>query len=209
MSTAKKTSAKRGRTRQQLLDAATKVFAAHGFEAGSIQEIAAVAGVANGTFYNYFPTKEAILEAAAIHYGVSYCERIAASCTHIEDAAERMAIGGKNYMTLALTQPDLARFMMSVATVSPVWDEQIRPYAQADLMLGIRQKRFHIASKAAAMDLIIGTNYAAINNILAGKAGRSHINAVAASILRGLGMPPKQADEVAKRPLPPLPAPTV
>ncbi|HEX6960023.1 MAG TPA: helix-turn-helix domain-containing protein [Ferrovibrio sp.] len=208
MSTAKKTAPplpKRERTRQQLLLAAAKVFAERGFDAAAIQEITAAAGVANGTFYNYFPTKEAILEAAAIQYGVSFCERISASYAHIEDGAERMAIGGRNYMTLALEQPQMARFMLSVALSSKVWDEKIRPYIHADLMLGIRQKRFHVASKEAAMDLISGTNMAAIRSLLTGAAGRSHISAVAASILRGLGMAPKDADEVARRPLPPLP----
>lgn len=205
MSIGKKPLTKRDRTRHQLLDSAVKVFAAHGFEAASIQEIAAVAGVANGTFYNYFPTKEAILEAAAIHYGVSLCERIDASCVQVEDGAERMAIGGRNYMLVALEQPDLARFMMSVALASPIWDERIRPYAYRDLLLGIKQKRFHVASKEAAMDLIMGTNLAAIRNILSGKYGRSHVTATAASILRGLGMSPKEADEIVRRPLPPLP----
>ena len=197
--------AKRERTRAQLIDAATKVFAARGFEAASIQEIAAVAGVANGTFYNYFPTKERVLEAAAVHYGVSYCERIDASCRDVADGAERMAIGGRRYMLLALEQPDMARFMLSVAVSSPVWDERIRPYVLADLLLGIKQKRFRVASKDAAMDLITGTNFAAIRSLLCGSAGRSHISATAASILRGLGMAPDEADAVARRPLPPLP----
>lgn len=197
--------AKRDRTRAQLIDAATRVFAARGFEAAAIQEIAAVAGVANGTFYNYFPTKEAVLEAAAVHYGVSYCERIAASCRDVVDGAERMAIGGRRYMLLALEQPDMARFLLSVAMSSPVWDERIRPYIHADLLLGIKQKRFHVASRDAAMDLIGGTNFAAIRSLLAGTAGRSHIGATAASILRGLGMAPEEADAVARRPLPPLP----
>lgn len=196
---------KRDRTRGQLIDAATKVFAARGFEAAAIQEIAAVAGVANGTFYNYFPTKEAILEAAAVHYGVSYCERIAASCLPIADGAERMAIGGRRYMLLALEQPEMARFLLSVAVSSPVWDERIRPFVHADLLLGIRQKRFHVASKDAAMDLISGTNFAAIRSLLNGTAGRGHVTATAASILRGLGMAPDEADAVARRPLPALP----
>ncbi|MEK9971135.1 MAG: TetR/AcrR family transcriptional regulator [Ferrovibrio sp.] len=208
MSTTKPQSSKRDRTRRQLLDAALKVFAARGFEAGSIQEIAAVAGVANGTFYNYFPTKDAILEAAAVHFGVSYCERIDASCSQVTDAAERMAIGGRRYMLLALEQPELARFMISVISSSTVWDEQIRPYAMADLVLGIRQKRFQVASKEAAMDLIGGTNIAAIKSLLGGTVGRAHITATAASILRGLGLPPKEADDVARRPLPPLPRAT-
>lgn len=208
MSTAKiavKTMPKRERTRQQLLVAAAKVFAEKGVETAAIQEIAAVAGVANGTFYNYFQTKEAILEAAAIHYGVSYCERITASYAHIKDGAERMAIGGRHYMTLAVEQPQLARFMLSVAVSSNIWDDRIRPYVYADLLMGIRQKRFHVASKEAAMDLITGTNMAGMRSLLGGSASRSHISAVAASILRGLGMEPEEADEVARRPLPPLP----
>ncbi|MBS4045705.1 MAG: TetR/AcrR family transcriptional regulator [Alphaproteobacteria bacterium] len=205
MSTRKAPASKRDRTRRQLLDAAVKVFANRGFEAGSIQEIAAVAGVANGTFYNYFPTKEAILEAAGIHFAVGHCQRIDAGYSHIADGAERMAIGGRHYMQLALDQPELARFAMSVAMSSRVWDEHIRPYVYADLMLGIKQKRFHVASKEAAMDMITATNFGAIRSILLGKAGRSHITATAATILRGLGMSPKDADEIAKRPLPPLP----
>lgn len=208
MSTAKiatKSLPKRERTRQQLLVAAAQVFAEKGVEAAAIQEIAAVAGVANGTFYNYFETKDAVLEAAAIHYGVSYCERITASYAHIKDGAERMAIGGRHYMTLAFEQPQMARFMLSVALSSGIWDEKIRPYVYADLMMGIRQKRFHVASKEAAMDLITGTNMAAMRSLLSGTAGRGHITATAASILRGLGMDPKEADEIARRPLPPLP----
>lgn len=205
MSTTKPLPPKRDRTRRQLLEAATKVFAARGFEAASIQEIAAVAGVANGTFYNYFSTKEAVLEAAAVQYGVSFCERIAASYAHIPDGAERMAIGGRNYVMMAIEQPETARFVISVALASPIWDEQIRPYIQADLTLGIKQKRFNVASRDAAMDMIVGTNLAAIRRILGGQAGRAHVGATAATILRGLGMAPKEAEEVAKRPLPPLP----
>jgi AcrR family transcriptional regulator len=196
---------KRDRTRALLIEAATKVFAARGFDAAAIQEIAAVAGVANGTFYNYFPTKESILEAAAVHYGVSYCERIDASCRDVVDGAERMAIGGRRYMLLAIEQPEIARFMLSVAVSSPVWNERIRPYVLADLLLGIKQKRFHVASKDAAMDLITGTNIAAIRSLLSGAVGRGHVAATVASILRGLGMAPEEADTVARRPLPPLP----
>lgn len=199
------TPSKRERTRRLLLQAAVKVFAVKGIEAASIQEIAAVAGVANGTFYNYFQTKEEIMEAAAVRVGVEFCERITQSCSHLPDAADRMSIGGRRYLLMALEQPELARFMISIAVFSPIWAEQVQPYIQADLTLGIKQKRFQVASLPAALDMITGTNYAGINSILAGRAGKAHIPAISASILRGLGMAPKEADEIARRPLPPLP----
>jgi len=48
------------RTRQALLDAAKAHFARDGFEAARTREIASDAGIAAGTLFNYFPTKEAL-----------------------------------------------------------------------------------------------------------------------------------------------------
>lgn len=50
----------RERTRQALLDAAERCFAERGFAAATTREIAAAAGVAAGTLFNYFPSKEAL-----------------------------------------------------------------------------------------------------------------------------------------------------
>ena len=64
--------------RAQLLRAARKVFRAKGFDGASVSEIVREAGVAQGTFYLYFPSKrdaavslrdglmETMAEAAAI-----------------------------------------------------------------------------------------------------------------------------------------------
>lgn len=51
------------RTRNRLLEAAAVVFARDGFLDTKITDITAEAGAANGTFYNYFDTKEAIFTA--------------------------------------------------------------------------------------------------------------------------------------------------
>lgn len=45
----------------QILDAATKVFAQKGFHRATIKEVARVAGIADGTIYNYFENKTAVL----------------------------------------------------------------------------------------------------------------------------------------------------
>ncbi len=45
----------------QILDAALKVFAKKGFRGATIREIASEAGVAEGTIYNYFQSKEDLL----------------------------------------------------------------------------------------------------------------------------------------------------
>jgi AcrR family transcriptional regulator len=50
-------------TRRRILEAARERFAAVGFEAATTRDIAAAAGVAAGTLFNYFPSKEAIAMA--------------------------------------------------------------------------------------------------------------------------------------------------
>lgn len=44
-------------TRQRLADAAAQLFAEHGYDAVSMSDVAAAAGVAVQTVFNYFPTK--------------------------------------------------------------------------------------------------------------------------------------------------------
>src|SRR5215216_3947408 len=50
-----------GVRREHILDAATRVFAAKGFNGATIRDVARQAGVADGTIYNYFTNKEALL----------------------------------------------------------------------------------------------------------------------------------------------------
>jgi AcrR family transcriptional regulator len=52
-------------TRQRIVDACRQLFAAKGFEASTTRDIADAAGIASGTLFNYFVTKEAILASLA------------------------------------------------------------------------------------------------------------------------------------------------
>lgn len=47
--------------RNQILDAATKLFAEKGFHPATIKDIARQAGIAEGTIYNYFENKTALM----------------------------------------------------------------------------------------------------------------------------------------------------
>ena len=50
-------------TRSRILEAARDCFSKAGFEAATTRDIAAAAGIAAGTLFNYFPAKEAIATA--------------------------------------------------------------------------------------------------------------------------------------------------
>lgn len=58
------------RTRQKLVEAAEVVFGEKGFERASISDLTREAGVALGTFYVYFPDKQALLVEVVDGLGV-------------------------------------------------------------------------------------------------------------------------------------------
>ena len=53
---------KRGETGEKIIAAASKVFLENGYEAASVKMIIEEAGVVTGSFYHFFPSKEALFE---------------------------------------------------------------------------------------------------------------------------------------------------
>jgi len=62
-----------------LMDAAERLFIEKGIATTSIDDIAAGAQVAKGTFYLYFPSKEALLGALQQRFVDTFCERLQAA----------------------------------------------------------------------------------------------------------------------------------
>ena len=198
--------AKRERTRRQVIAAAIGVLTQRGSALATMQEIAAAAEVAPATLYNHFRTKDELLQGVALHVAETLCRRIAESYTEVRDAAERMAIGNRRYIWLAEQSPGWALLVLDIGLAVPHLAQQVTQDARADLRLGLRQKRFRVTSEAAAMDLIAGTVSQAMRSVALGLAPARHDVAVAATVLRGLGMAADEALAVARRPLPDFPA---
>ena len=60
----------------ELMAAAEQLFLAQGEAATTIDEIVELAGVAKGTFYHYFDSRQALLEAMGQRYTTQYLERL-------------------------------------------------------------------------------------------------------------------------------------
>jgi AcrR family transcriptional regulator len=66
----------RASSRGKILEAAVQVFEREGFQAASIDDIAAAAGVSRRTVYHHFETKNAILVAATLEQAHLFLEQL-------------------------------------------------------------------------------------------------------------------------------------
>ena len=196
----------RDRTQRLLIDAAVRVFARKGTGAAAIHEVAAEAGVSNGTFYNYFRTREELVAAASLSLAERLFAEITASARDVTDPAERLAIGARRFILRALEERTWGAALLRVWASSPVWVGYTAAPLRDDLRLGKRRRRLRYRAEAAAVDLVQGTVLAAMRTVLEGRAGADHASVVAAMLLRGLGVDADEADAIARKPLPPIPA---
>jgi TetR/AcrR family transcriptional regulator, mexJK operon transcriptional repressor len=107
--------------RQQILEGAARVFAAHGYEGASMSQIARDAGVSKGTLYNYFDSK-ATLFAAFIRQCA--CEKLPKLFETIGEkrTAEDTLVGIASAMIRLTTSPlslMLNRIVVSEAATFP------------------------------------------------------------------------------------------
>jgi len=88
-------------TRQKLLEAAEAVFGEKGYERASIVEITQRAGVAQGTFYVYFPDKKAVFVELVKELSHRLRREIAEAVAGLSDRIEIERVGFRTFFTFA------------------------------------------------------------------------------------------------------------
>lgn len=102
-----------------MLDAAAREFGERGFHEAAINRITESAGVAMGTFYVHFESKEAIYRALVSHMGHVTRRWIA---ERVADAPDRLAaerLGLKAFIEFVRDHPDLYRIVNEAQFVAP------------------------------------------------------------------------------------------
>jgi len=107
------------RTRGKLLEAAAAEFAENGFHAGSISAITRRAGVALGSFYTYFDSKDAIFRAVVTHMSeaVRLAAREAVDPAMAPLAIERAALAA--FLAFAADHKEIYRIIDEAEFVDP------------------------------------------------------------------------------------------
>src|SRR3954449_5289758 len=117
--------------RQQILSAAVRVFAAQGYEATRVGDIAKEAGVAYGLVYHYFGSKDAVLEAVFREQWGRLLAAVALAEQTGETAAEQLELVVKIVLRSWRDDPDLVRLLVREITRNPHIQDELDEIAQA------------------------------------------------------------------------------
>jgi AcrR family transcriptional regulator len=88
-------------TRQELIEAATRLFAERGYEDTSIEAVLRAAGVSRGALYHHFPGKEALFEAVLDEVERGVAQSVLESVAHVIDPVEALHQGTRAWLELA------------------------------------------------------------------------------------------------------------
>jgi len=110
-------SRRKQRTRGRLVNAALTVMAQKGVDATTISDITETADVGFGSFYNYFNSKDEILDAAIGELFETIGTRIDACIETIEDPCRALATAIRILVGILIARKDWAEFIVRICAV--------------------------------------------------------------------------------------------
>jgi AcrR family transcriptional regulator len=193
---------RREATRAKLVEAAKALIARQGVESTRIQEITDEADVGFGSFYNHFPSKEAIVEAVLAETIGAQGAAIEALTADIEDPAEVVSVAHRSFVRRARSDPDWGWLLVRLDVSHNVLLAALGPHARRDLRNGVKAGRFSVPHELIALYDMGGALLSVMRAVLDQAAPKDADIHHAEGVLRLLGLPADEAAEVARRPLP-------
>jgi TetR/AcrR family fatty acid metabolism transcriptional regulator len=117
--------------RRQILEAAVRVFAAQGFDATRVGDIAREAGVAYGLVYHYYGSKDAVLDAVFREAWGRLLGAVAVAEETGADGPEQLELVVKIVLRAWRDDPDLVRLLVREITRSPHLQNELDEIGQA------------------------------------------------------------------------------
>ena len=106
-------------TRDRSLDAALASFAARGYEATSLDDIAREVGVSKQAVLYYFPSKAALLDAVVDRSAAELAGALEAALERAGEGWDRVEAVVRSVFRLALRRPELLGLLREVSRLGP------------------------------------------------------------------------------------------
>lgn len=195
---------RRERTRLRLLRAAGQVLSEHGPEKATIEDFVVAAGVARGTFYNYYETVDALLDDLWEYVGFDPFDAIRAACASVECSAERFITTARMIVRAAGEDKVWGWIILYLSSGDKEVNADLLAYPRLDLENGVGQGIFDIDDMEVAVEIAVVALRGAIRSSVNAEHSDEYAASVCEFLLRGYGVEKSEAKRIVSLPLPEL-----
>lgn len=193
------------RTRRSILDAARDQMAAGGPESVTISAITDRADLGLGTFYNYFKSRDELIDAVILDVVETLGRRLDDLTRDMADAAEVYSFSLRHLMHTAVSDPIWGWFVVRLGIAQEGLLSALGPRAARDIQKGVDSGRFDVSDVPLASAMTFGALLAAMHRYLDDGTASDPSQRYSENLLRMVGVPVDEARRVSQLPLPPLP----
>ena len=193
---------RRARTRAKLLDAAYQLFARHGADTPTIDDVLLEAGVSRGTFYNHFRTRDELFEAVGEDITTSIGAIILPAIAEMPDSAARVALAFRIFVRFAVADEARGWILLRTIPLGGALNDEMKSFVQSEFEAAMAEGALRSGSAAAITDLTIGMHIMTIHRLLVERSGDTTIDEAAATLMVALGVPHAKAVRIASDPIP-------
>jgi AcrR family transcriptional regulator len=187
---------RRAKTRLRLLEAAMDVIADKGPATASVEDFVAAAGVSRGTFYNYFPAIEDLLEALNAHLAEGLDRRLAIVTEGERDPAMVLALIVHEGFRLTMLNPLRGWVALRIEGTSIPRAALVAQRFDQIFQWAVDKGRFQACDPDAARNLMFGAVRMAQQEILTQRANLAHISDLVRLTLTAYGLDAQEAERV-------------
>ena len=191
-------------TREKLLEAGREVFANRGVDAATIEDITETADVGRGSFYNFFDTKEDLVEAIVAGLIDDLLALEAIVGVENDDPLTALAVAIRSAFAMITNDGVLAWFIVRTQKISGPISEKFVDATRPLVEQGLASGQLTVGNADVALVVLGGGILAALEMLLLGRLQQDTIDQLVKHLLIGLGARPAACSKAVSVPLPTL-----
>jgi len=204
-----RTDRRREDTRRRLIKATYEIVAERGLEGLVIQDITARADVGYGSFYNHFPSKEAIVAAAIEAFRLHTKEMYESLDGLTSNRVEAFANDVRIWLRVAKTDSVWGWFMIRAVLSGNDFRFGISDLIRRAVAAGIEEGVFKHPDIEMAREIVSGLLLLATLKLVSGEVDEDYADRIIGAALSVLGVPEPTIRDVMAKPLPEVALPAL
>lgn len=197
---------RRAKTRARILTTAFALFDEKGLQNVTVEDVRGLAGLARGSFYNYFPTYEDMLRELAAQISLQINREQSTRFDNVTNPVERMWSNLRYFILRGGSDRSCGEILIRITPLLGPLNDSMRIRAEQELRACVRKKIIRVPSPGVALDLGYGLGSVMIRRASENGINLKDIAAAGLLFMRALGVSQSEARRISELPLPQLPA---